>query len=106
MMNIINGERARQQSLTSRFMILPCGAPPFRAAPPTASIVHHTLKKRLPERGLSTSGGDEGGVAARIFGSNEARSSYLQPSRKPATGRDGCVSGLDVASSEFSRTPV
>ncbi|WP_095011028.1 phosphopyruvate hydratase [Tsuneonella mangrovi] len=103
MMNIINGgEHADNPIDIQEFMIMPVGAPSIAEAVRWGSEVFHTLKKRLSDKGLSTSVGDEGGFAPDIASARDAldfiMSSIEQAGFKP--GEDIALA-LDPASTEF-----
>lgn len=73
MMNIINGGRHADNSLTiQEFMIMPVGAESWREALRWCTEVFHTLKKVLKEKNYSTSVGDEGGFAPNLQSDEEA----------------------------------
>src|SRR6201991_3170010 len=63
MMNVVNGGAHANNNLDlQEFMIIPVGAPSFREALRYGAEVFHALKKIIAGRGMSTAGGDEGGV--------------------------------------------
>ena len=68
MMNIINGGcHALSSGLdVQEFMIMPVGAPSFKECLRWCSEVFHALAGILKERGLATSGGEEGGFAPNL----------------------------------------
>ena len=73
MMNIINGGRHADNSLTiQEFMIMPVGAESWREALRWCTEVFYTLKKVLKEKNYSTSVGDEGGFAPNLQSDEEA----------------------------------
>lgn len=73
MMNIINGGRHADNSLTiQEFMIMPVGAESWSDALRWCTEVFHTLKKVLKEKNYSTSVGDEGGFAPNLQSDEEA----------------------------------
>ena len=103
MMNIINGGAHANNNLDiQEFMILPVGAPSFSEALRYGVEVFHALKKRLMQKSMMTSVGDEGGFAPDL-NSNEAALDFIMEAitdvgLKP--GKDIYL-GLDCASSEF-----
>src|SRR5262249_23669139 len=73
MMNVINGGKHADNTIDfQEFMILPIGAPSFREALRLGTEVYHALKGVLHDKGLSTSGGDEGGFAPNLKSAEEA----------------------------------
>src|SRR3954447_3135840 len=64
MMNVINGGAHADNSIDfQEFMVVPAGAGSFSDCLRVGAEVFHALKKSLHSQGLSTAGGDEGGVA-------------------------------------------
>lgn len=103
MMNIINGgEHADNPIDIQEFMIMPLGADSLAEGVRWGAEVFHTLKKRLAQKGLSTSVGDEGGFAPDLASTREAldfiMASIEQAGFKP--GEDIALA-LDCASTEF-----
>jgi enolase len=103
MMNIINGGSHADNSVDlQEFMILPVGAPNFSEAMRYGTEVFHALKSVLLEKGLSTSGGDEGGFAPDLSSNVEAIEVILQAIERVGLKiGDDIALGLDAASSEF-----
>ena len=105
MMNIINGgEHADNPIDFQEFMIMPVGAPTFAEAVRCGSEIFHTLKKRLSEKGLATSVGDEGGFAPNLAGTTDALD-FIMASIEQAgyTPGDDVMLALDCAATEFHR---
>jgi enolase len=103
MMNIINGGAHANNNLDiQEFMILPVGAPNFSEALRYGVEVFHALKKRLMQKSMMTSVGDEGGFAPDLRSNDEALDFIMQAiidvGLNPA--KDVFL-GLDCASSEF-----
>ena len=103
MMNILNGGSHADNNVDfQEFMILPVGAPSFKAAIRWGAEVFHNVKAVLKAKGLNTSVGDEGGFAPNL-GSNEEAIQVIMEAIKKAgyvPGEDIYL-GMDVASSEF-----
>ncbi|NYT39973.1 phosphopyruvate hydratase [Sphingomonas sp. R-74633] len=105
MMNIINGgEHADNPIDFQEFMIVPVGAENIVEAVRCGSEIFHTLKKKLHEKGLATSVGDEGGFAPNIASTTEAldfiMSSIEAAGYKPG---DDVMLALDCAATEYYR---
>ncbi len=103
MMNIINGgEHADNPIDIQEFMVMPVGAKNIVEAVRCGSEIFHTLKKKLSERGLSTSVGDEGGFAPALNSTTDAidviLTSIEAAGYKPG---DDVMLALDCASTEF-----
>ncbi|NIJ18529.1 enolase [Sphingomonas naasensis] len=103
MMNIINGgEHADNPIDFQEFMIVPVGAENIVEAVRCGSEIFHTLKKKLHEKGLATSVGDEGGFAPNIASTTEAldfiMSSIEAAGYKPG---DDVMLALDCAATEY-----
>jgi enolase len=103
MMNVVNGGAHADNNLdVQEFMIVPVGASSFSEALRYGAEVFHALKKRLHDRGLTTSVGDEGGFAPSVQNHEDAIKLILA-----AIGDAGYEAGsqialaLDCASSEF-----
>lgn len=103
MMNIINGGEHAPNSLDiQEFMVIPVGAKNIREAIRMGAEVFHNLKKKLAEKGLVTSVGDEGGFAPDLS-SNEDALKYIIEAIEASgflPGEEICIA-LDVAASEF-----
>ena len=105
MMNIINGgEHADNPIDFQEFMIVPVGADSLFDAVRCGSEIFHTLKKRLHEKGLATSVGDEGGFAPNIASTSDALD-FIMGSIEAAgyTPGDDVMLALDCAATEFFR---
>ena len=103
MMNIINGGSHSDAPIAfQEFMIRPVGACCFKEALRMGAEIFHTLKKVLHDRGLSTAGGDEGGFAPSLAGTEDALDSIVKAIEKAGykPGKDVMI-GLDCAASEF-----
>ena len=105
MMNIINGgEHADNPIDIQEFMVMPVGADSLAEGVRWGAEVFHTLKKKLHEKGLATSVGDEGGFAPNLASTRDAldfiMASIEQAGFKPG---DDMVLALDCASTEFFR---
>ena len=103
MMNIINGgEHADNPIDIQEFMVMPVGADSLAEAVRWGAEVFHTLKKKLHDKGLATSVGDEGGFAPDLASTRDAldfiMASIEQAGFKP--GEDIALA-LDCASTEF-----
>jgi enolase len=103
MMNIINGgEHADNPIDIQEFMVMPVGADSLAEAVRWGAEVFHTLKKKLYDKGLATSVGDEGGFAPDLASTRDAldfiMASIEQAGFKP--GEDIALA-LDCASTEF-----
>ena len=102
MMNIINGGKHADSGISiQEFMIVPTGAAHFTDAIRMGSEIYHTLKKILAKAGYSTSVGDEGGFAPKIF-THEAVLETICNAIKDAgyTFKEVQIA-LDSAASEF-----
>ena len=105
MMNIINGgEHADNPIDFQEFMVMPVGAESLSEAVRWGSEIFHTLKKRLADKGLATSVGDEGGFAPNLGSTTDALDFIMQSVEsagfKPG---DDVVLALDCAATEFYR---
>ena len=105
MMNIINGgEHADNPIDIQEFMIMPVGADSLAEAVRWGAEVFHTLKKKLHEKGLATSVGDEGGFAPDLASTRDALD-FIMASIEQAgfTPGEEMALALDCASTEFYR---
>ncbi|ODU21490.1 MAG: phosphopyruvate hydratase [Sphingomonas sp. SCN 67-18] len=105
MMNIINGgEHADNPIDFQEFMVMPVGADGLAEAVRWGSEIFHTLKKRLADKGLATSVGDEGGFAPNLGSTTDALDFIMQSVEsagfKPG---DDVMLALDCAATEFYR---
>jgi enolase len=103
MMNIINGgEHADNPIDIQEFMIMPVGAESLADSVRWGAEVFHTLKKRLAQKGLATSVGDEGGFAPDLA-STRAALDFIMASIAEAGFKAGedIVLALDCAATEF-----
>lgn len=103
MMNIINGgQHASNPIDLQEFMIVPAGFETFSRALQAGVEIFQTLKKRAKEAGMSTSVGDEGGLAPNLP-NNTAALEFIVETIKEAgytPGKDIFIA-LDPAASEF-----
>jgi enolase len=103
MMNILNGgKHAANSTDFQEFMVLPVGAPTFRAGLQMGTEVYHALHRVLHKRGLSTNVGDEGGFAPSLP-DNRAPLDLIMEAIETAGYKPGddVAIGLDPASTEF-----
>ncbi len=103
MMNIVNGGAHADNPIDfQEFMIMPVGAPSFRAALRMGAEVFHTLKKQLHDAGHNTNVGDEGGFAPNLKSPDEALT-FISKAVEKAGYRLGedIFFALDPASTEF-----
>jgi len=101
--NLINGGlHAPGTCQIQEFLIIPVGAPHFRAAMELGVTIFHELKNILHKHRKSTAVGDEGGFASDL--TDEEALLYLTQAIEQGT-RDGskgsCVIGLDLAASQW-----
>lgn len=103
MMNILNGGAHAANTVdVQEFMIMPVGAPSFKAALRWCAEVFHALASLLKEKGLATSVGDEGGFAPDLASDEEAIEYILKAVEKAGykPGVDFMLA-MDAASSEW-----
>ena len=108
MMNIINGGSHSDAPIAfQEFMIRPVGAASFKEGLRMGAEVFHALKKVLHDRGLSTAGGDEGGFAPNLEGTEDALNSIIAAIKAAGyePGKDVMI-GMDCASSEFYKDGI
>lgn len=108
MMNIINGGSHSDAPIAfQEFMIRPVGAASFKEGLRMGAEVFHALKKVLPDRGLSTAVGDEGGFAPNLEGTEDALNSIIAAIKAAGyePGKDVMI-GMDCASSEFYKDGI
>ena len=102
MMNILNGGAHAANTVdVQEFMIMPVGAPSFKALRWCAEVFH-ALAALLKSKGLATSVGDEGGFAPDLASDEEAIQ-YILDAVKDAgyePGKDFMIA-MDAASSEW-----
>ena len=103
MMNILNGGKHAENSTDfQEFMIVPHGFKSFKEALRAGTEVFHVLKKILKDKGLNTTGGDEGGFAPSLKSNEEAIIIILDAIKKAGYKAGTQISlALDVASSEL-----
>lgn len=103
MMNIINGgEHADNPIDIQEFMVMPVGAPSLAEAVRAGSEIFHTLKKKLHDKGLATSVGDEGGFAPMLASTTDALD-FIMASTEAAGYKPGedVMLALDCAATEY-----
>ncbi len=105
MMNIINGGRHASNKLDlQEFMIMPAGFDSFSDALRAGVEVCHALRDSASSRGMSTSVGDEGGIAPDLDSNEDALDFIVKAIRKAGYEPGGNVwIALDPAASEFHR---
>ena len=83
---------------------MPVGADSIAEAVRWGAEIFHTLKKKLGEKGLATSVGDEGGFAPNLNGTRDALDFIMNSIEQAGfTPGDDVVLALDCASTEFFR---
>ena len=103
MMNILNGGAHAANTVdVQEFMIMPVGAPSFKAALRWCAEVFHALAALLKSKGLATSVGDEGGFAPDLASDEEAIQYILEAVKNAGyePGKDFKIA-MDAASSEW-----
>ena len=103
MMNILNGGSHADNTVDiQEFMIMPAGAPTFRAALRMGAETFHALKSVLKDKGMNTAVGDEGGFAPNLSTNEEAIQVIIEAIEKAGykPGEDIFIA-MDAASSEF-----
>ena len=103
LINVLNGGAHAHNNLdVQEFMIVPHGFLTFREAIRSSSEIFHSLKEILKNRNLSTSVGDEGGVAPSLSSNEEALDLLLLAIEKAGYQPGNQVSlALDVAASSL-----
>lgn len=105
MMNIINGGKHASNSIDlQEFMVVPVGFKTFRRALRAGTEIFHSLRKKASDAGMSTSVGDEGGLAPDLPDNTAALHFIMEAIREAGyvPGKDVFIA-LDPASSEFYR---
>jgi enolase len=103
MMNILNGGKHADNNVDlQEFMCVPVGATTYSEGLRMSVEVFHSLQRVLKGRGMSTSGGDEGGFAPNLSSNEDAIRVILEAVEKAgyAPGADISIA-LDPAASEF-----
>jgi len=103
MMNILNGGKHADTSVQiQEFMVMPFGAESFSEGLRMGTEVFHALRGIAKSKKLSTSFGDEGGIAPNLANNEEAITLILAAIEKTGLrpGRDVYLA-IDAASSEF-----
>jgi enolase len=103
MMNVINGgEHASNNIDIQEFMIMPLRFQRFTDALRACAEVYMALKKTAKGRGLTTTVGDEGGLAPQLGSEREALNILMESIRLAGydPGNDFCFA-IDAASSEW-----
>ena len=105
MLNILNGGRhAENATDVQEFMVVPAGFDTFHEALRAGVEVFHSLRRRLRQKGLATTVGDEGGFAPTVGSNREALELVLEAIESAGyTPGDQCWIALDVAASELAR---
>lgn len=105
MMNIINGgQHASNPIDLQEFMIVPANFSTFARALQAGAEIFQTLKKRAKAAGMSTSVGDEGGLAPDLPGNTAALEFIVETIRQAGyTPGEDVFIALDPAASEFYR---
>jgi len=103
LMNVVNGGAHADNNVDiQEFMLVPAGAPTFRAALRMGAEVFHALKSVLKARKLNTAVGDEGGFAPDLKSNAEALDLIVEAIGKAGYQPGGDVFiALDPAASEF-----
>lgn len=104
MFNVMNGGAHTRWESTDfqEFMIIPLTCSSFAQCLEQGSLIYHYLGKLLPQQGLSSLVGDEGGFAPKVA-SNEAAVQLLIDAIQHAGLREGIDVGIgiDAATSEL-----
>jgi enolase len=103
MMNIINGGMHADNPIDfQEFMVVPVGAESMIDAVRIGSEIFHTLKKKLHDKGLATSVGDEGGFAPNLASAPDALD-FIMASVEAAGYKPGedVMLALDCAATEY-----
>ncbi len=103
MMNILNGGVHADTSVQiQEFMVMPLGAETFAEGLRMGTEVFHALRAIAKQKKLSTSVGDEGGIAPNLANNEEAITLILSAIEKTGLrpGRDVQLA-IDAAASEF-----
>lgn len=104
MFNVMNGGAHTRWESTDfqEFMIIPKTCPSFALCLEQGSLIYHYLGKLLPEKGLSSLVGDEGGYAPAVS-SNQAALELMIEAIQHAGLREGIDVGIgiDAAASEL-----
>lgn len=103
LINLINGGLHANNSLQiQEFMIIPVGAPNFRASIELSVTIFHELKAVLLRHGKSIAVGDEGGFAADFSSDLQALDLIVETlERVENTHGSQSILALDVAASRF-----
>ncbi len=103
LLNVINGGIHGNNTLRiQEFLVVPVGAPNFRAAFEAGVMVYHELKSILKQNGKSVAVGDEGGFASAFENDYEALDYLLEAINRAGEHNTlSCVIALDVAASQF-----
>jgi enolase len=105
MMNIINGGRHASNKLDlQEFMIMPAGFDSYSEALRAGIEICHALRDSAASRGMSTSVGDEGGIAPDLDSNEDALDFIVKAIEKAGCKPGGNVwIALDPAATEFYR---
>lgn len=104
MLNVINGGAHATNNLTTQeFLIVPVGAPTFRAGLELGITIYHELGKVLKGLGKSTAVGLEGGYASSFADEYEALDILSEVvERVNAQYTSSCMIALDMAASQWT----
>ncbi len=104
-MNILNGGKHASNPIDlQEFMIVPAGFESFSRSLQAGAEIFHALKRRASSMGLSTTVGDEGGLAPDLPSNSAALELIVESIRDAgySPGEDVFIA-LDPAASEFYR---
>ena len=103
LINIINaGSHSDSPIAFQEFMIVPVGAKSFSNSLQMANEVFHNLKINLKSKNLNTSVGDEGGLAPKLNGVEDALNIIIDSINDAGYKiKDDIMIALDCAASEF-----
>ncbi len=104
-MNILNGGKHASNPIDlQEFMIVPAGFKSFSRSLQAGAEIFHSLKRRASSMGLSTTVGDEGGLAPDLPSNSAALELIVESIRDAGyTPGEDVFIALDPAASEFYR---
>ncbi|MCL0029130.1 phosphopyruvate hydratase [Dehalococcoidia bacterium] len=107
MLNVINGGRHADNSTDfQEFMVVPTGFGTFREALRAGVEIYHALLEELRARGMGNLLGDEGGFAPALETNRLAVQLVMEAIEKAGYTPGGdCHLALDIAATEFSKSP-